>query len=224
MSKGKKRAQAAAAAVIASAGIMVNAAVPSEELNALPTDDAPIVLTLSVDDDGGDDLDEDEAVTDDEEKRRGISARARAWLMRLPVWKRLLLLLPLWLIGGLLIASITSPTWSWVLTAALMVLSLFAALKLAKPELPLREILSRQNLFRLFCGFLSMQVVCLMTDALISSRAVSLLTRFLCAAIAVAVVVAPIVEPGVEELLSPEEEAELHALEDELFEDEEESR
>lgn len=90
----------------------------------------------------------------EEKNRRGT--RVRAWVLRLPVAVRLIVVLPLWFFGKTLTLFLTalwqvlSPLWSaaaGVLLNLLLVLGLAVLIfKLLFPDKPLRELFRKKNI------------------------------------------------------------------------------
>ncbi len=112
----------------------------------------PIVLDLSS-------LPENvsEEASPEEPKKNGIRERLRAAILKLPLWTRILIIVPLQALGaliiwlaGLLAAQLTSSVAGILLptlvAAALTALLFGATAKLLFPDMPWREIFSRRNL------------------------------------------------------------------------------
>ena len=158
----KKRAAAGAAAVLASASLVVGGLFQS------PADllDEPVDSYISsVSDLPDDDLDGSEDDTLPEEKKKSISSRLRARLLALPLAVRAVVFLPLWVIGCGLIGigsalwgGVLSPAVSaalrWVCIAAVMLLALCAGVKALFPSVPIRRILSRRTVTTAVIGML----------------------------------------------------------------------
>ncbi len=137
----------------------------------LPEDGAPnVVYNMTTGLDGADD---DDAGTPEDEsgearRRGGVRAVLRARILRLPLLVRLLVVLPLWALGSVLIAAagaawaLLSPVAGKVAGFALM-LALLAgcfllAAKAAFPDLPLKKLLSRRSLVALLLGAAGLSV------------------------------------------------------------------
>lgn len=142
----RKKAAVAAVTTAAAAGMVTGALfdTPAELMNA-PEPDA-VVEVLSDDGDG----------TGAEETRRSAPAsRVKNWIWSLPAAVRLLVGVPLWALGWVLLSAL-SLLWggaapvverllSW-LCLSLVLLAVFAvSVKAALPDLPLREILRPRN-------------------------------------------------------------------------------
>ena len=94
---------------------------------------------------------------DEDEKKKTLKDMFRAFIQRLPLGVRILVILPLWGIGYALIAMLTAlfepviaPVLAvilkWLLLAGILLLSFFFVKKAIAPDTPLREIFSRRNL------------------------------------------------------------------------------
>jgi len=159
--KRHNRAAASAVAAMTAAGVMVGGAMASPE-DTMGDGPEAIVQTvsispqISVDTDGGDDGAE-EAVAVEEEKKRGRFSTARKALREAPFGVRLRLVVPLWLVGTVAIAFLSS-LWmgvlpplaaaalSWVLTALMAALVFALTVKSVFPDLPLKKILNRRSM------------------------------------------------------------------------------
>ena len=112
----------------------------------------PIIELHQGDDDGG-------SAAPEESRRSGVAAKIREWVMRLPVAVRMLVVVPLWCLGSLLLSAMsvvwlaTGPILSRLLgwgALALVLLAVFAvSVKSAFPDVPLRKILRPGNVFLL---------------------------------------------------------------------------
>lgn len=162
----KKRAAAAAVAVVTSAsmvagGIFQSPADLLEEQDILPqvvyTDDDDL------DSGGGDSGDEDSgdkgSELEEEEEQSGRRAALRQRILQLPYAVRLLVVLPLWALGWLLLTGL-SALWGAVLGKALAWLLLIGALlgafllagKTLFPDLPVKKILNKRSVLGLIIG------------------------------------------------------------------------
>lgn len=159
----------AAVAVVTSASVLVGglfsspaALTEEQELNpaVVYSDDAD----PGSDNDAGteEELEEESA---EEEARPGARARLRQKILQLPLAVRLLVILPLWCVGwliltgaGLLWSAVLSPLGAKVLSWLLLIAALVAAFLLAGktifPDLPLKKILNKRNLLSLVLGAL----------------------------------------------------------------------
>lgn len=141
----KKQAAAAAVAVAAAAG-MVTGAVFDNPGDIVPEAE-PIIEFHQADDDGG--------ASAPEERQKGVAAKIREWILRLPAAVRMLVVVPLWCFGSLLLSALsviwmaTGPFFSRLLgwgALALILLAVFGlSVKAAFPEVPLRKILRPSN-------------------------------------------------------------------------------
>ena len=142
----RKKAAVAAVTTAAAAGMVTGALfdTPAELMNAPEPD--PVVEFLSDDGDG----------TGAEETRRSAPvSRVKNWIWSLPAAVRLLVGVPLWALGWVLLSAL-SLLWggaapvverllSW-LCLSLVLLAVFAvSVKAALPDLPLKEILRPRN-------------------------------------------------------------------------------
>lgn len=143
----KQKAAAAAMAAVAAAGIVTGTVIDN------PTDlmaDTPFAA----------EQDDDAEVTATEEKKSGIAARIRMWLLGLPAAVRMLVGVPLWCIGWVVMTGL-STFWAGALTPlaarllgwlclALMILAVFAlSAKAAFPKVPWKRILRPGNVLLL---------------------------------------------------------------------------
>ena len=141
----KKQAAAAAVAVAAAAG-MVTGAVFDSPGDIVPEAE-PIIEFNQTDDDGG--------AAAPEESRKGVAAKIRQWILGLPAAVRMLVAVPLWCFGSLLLSALsviwmaTGPILSRLFgwgALALILLAVFGlSVKAAFPEVPLRKILRPGN-------------------------------------------------------------------------------
>ena len=94
---------------------------------------------------------------EEEERKKNLKDRFREALLRMPRIVRILLLLPLWCIGTVLLAVLTplfqavlppllNIVLKWLIIAAVLLGLVTAALKLLFPDLPLKKILSKRNI------------------------------------------------------------------------------
>ena len=150
----KKAVAAAVAAAISAAGAVVDASFddPAEILqNATPE---PVVeyVDLADDSDAADAAqDEDKSKKPAQTKPASISER----ILQLPLAVRVLVVLPLWIVGHLvnlaggLLFTALSPFMNWILSFALLALVITVAFTLAVkaifPDLPISKILNRHT-------------------------------------------------------------------------------
>ena len=146
----KKKAAAAAAVTVAAAAGMVTGTVFDSPVDLLQ-EPAPVVSVQAADDDDG---------SVPEERQKGFSARVREWILSLPAAVRMLVGIPLWVLGWVLLTGI-STLWAGVMTPllsrvlgwlclALILLAVFAcSVKAAFPAVPLRKLLKLWNVLLL---------------------------------------------------------------------------
>ena len=148
--KRKDKAARAAAVTVAATGIVTGTLfdTPSELLPDL-TQDATVEEILDDGDDGS-------AISQNEKKRSGVQQRMRTWVLSLPAAVRMLVVLPLWAVGWVimsgvsaLVGTVAAPMAriiSW-LCLSLILLAVFGfSVKAAFPKLPVRKILRPRNL------------------------------------------------------------------------------
>lgn len=163
--KIKKRATASAVAGATALGILLGGTFNSpaelleiEDLNSR-TAITDMLIPESTDDDGAD---EDAAVVG-EERKKNFRARFKERVMAMPYYVRAFVGLPLWCLGwlilsaaGLLWEPVLSPLMSGlvnvVCVAGIVLAALIATVKAAFPDMPIRKILRRQNLYTAFFG------------------------------------------------------------------------
>jgi len=98
----------------------------------------------------------EDAASASEEKQRSVSARIRAWLLGLPAAVRMLVGLPLWCLGWMLLTAL-STFWAgamtplaarllgWVCLAVIILVTFALSVKAAFPNVPFRRILRLRN-------------------------------------------------------------------------------
>jgi len=144
---GKKEKAAAAVVAVAAAAGMVTGTVIESPVE-LVEDVLPITDVQRADED-------DAAVQ--EERQKGPAAKIRLWILGLPAAVRMLVGVPLWLLGWVLLTGlstlwmgVTAPVLSKILgwlCLAVIVLTVFAAsVKSAFPQLRLKQIFRLKNL------------------------------------------------------------------------------
>lgn len=160
--KEKKAAVTSAVAVATVTSMMVGGLfdTPKELLEGELSSPDPIVrdaADLGLDGGGDDDdLEEDDTQDEEDKKRGGVRSLLRARLLRLPLAVRMLVILPTWAVGSLLLTggtallSALSPVLDKVLGAVLLCVLLIGAfllcVKTIFPDLPLKKILNRKTL------------------------------------------------------------------------------
>ena len=160
--KLKKTAAVSAVALLTAASVTTGSLF-STPAALLANDGAASAYTVSVDLDGADDdagAEQDE--NDETKKRGGVRASLRARILRLPLFVRLLVVLPLWALGSVLLAA-AGAAWpllapvlgkvaAWALMLALLVGAFLLAAKAAFPDLPVKKLLNRRSLVALVLG------------------------------------------------------------------------
>ena len=121
LDKMKNKGAAATAATIAAAGLLVGGSFESPA-DILKNDDAalappPIVETLAAEaePDGDGAEDEDAAAEEDKQRKKGVRARTRDLVLRMPLALRACVAVPLWCVGWALI-WIFSLLWTGLLS------------------------------------------------------------------------------------------------------------
>ena len=141
------------AAALMTSGLFKDPAeiVKDEEVYAPPP---PIVETFdrAPADDGSEDV-----IVEEEDEKKTPKDRLRDMLLRMPRAVRIILLLPLWCVGTVLMTVLT-PLFNavlppllnivirWVLIAAILVALAAAACKLIFPDIPLKKVFSKKNM------------------------------------------------------------------------------
>lgn len=161
-SKAKKAAAVSAVALLTAASVATGSLFDSPAA-LLAEDGAPVVYTVSNGvEDAADDADAGETENGETRRRGGARAALSARILRLPLFVRLLVILPLWALGSALIAAagaawtLLSPVMGklagFALLLALLAGTFLAAAKTAFPDLPLKKILNRHSLAALLLG------------------------------------------------------------------------
>ena len=155
----KKRATAAAVAAM-TAGSVVVGGLFSDPDDLLQNDaPAPITATLDASGDGANGDDDSGAATENEEQEAeesGLRDKLRARILALPLWVRLVFILPFWAAGyaitgvaTALWASVLSPLMGsvlgWVVMIAAMVGAFGLAAKAIFPNMPWRKIFNKRS-------------------------------------------------------------------------------
>ncbi len=154
--KGKKAVATSAAAVITAAGVMIAGAVetPSELLSAEEQSSVQTVhKTDAVLADGPDDMEED---TEEDKKQTGWRAAVRKKLLAMPLAVKILVILPLWLLGSAVIAAagalwpLAAPVLSKVLYCVAILIAVFGTFILSAktffPNMPVKKLLNRRTI------------------------------------------------------------------------------
>lgn len=160
----KKTAVTGAIALLTAASVVTGSLFDSPAA-LLPEDGAPsVVYNMTTGLDGAEDDDAGTQEDESEEKNRrgGVRAVLRARILRLPLIVRLLVVLPLWALGSVILAA-AGAAWAllqpvlgqiagFALLLALLVGCFALATKAVFPDLPLRKIFSRRSLVALLLG------------------------------------------------------------------------
>ena len=209
MAKTKKKGSAAAASAVAAvtaAGVLVGGAFSSPD-DILNDDPGAVVQTLDladaqpVVDDGGAPGGGEEEEEGGEEKR-GVYASVRKLVRAAPVGVRAVVAVPLWALGTVVIALVSS-LWSTVLSPvaatvlswlgiALMAVLVFAlAAKTVFPNMPWKKILNRHSILTIvilcfLCGVLDAVLPFFWEDYTQLSKLLKVLGSFVCTGVPVA--------------------------------------
>lgn len=156
--KAARKAAGAAVAFTAAVGVFFSSLFGSpNDLLADPAaaDPPAVVMEISSDDE----IDEEQDGQEEENAEKpGFFARIRMMILHLPLFARVAIGLPLWALGWLVTQAFAAlwktflaPVAGHILTFLIMALVLLAVmtilLKTVFPDLPLKEILSRPNIF-----------------------------------------------------------------------------
>ena len=165
LKKLRKRIVASAVATTTALGVLLGGSFDSPT-DLLSGSNAPadIVISDTLDIQDGDDINE-EGVLPGEEKKKGIRARIRTAVKRLPLAVRAGVGVPLWFGGWLLLGALgflweplLSPLMSALLkaicVAAILAATLVCTVKAVFPDMPVKKILNRKSLFTVSFGAL----------------------------------------------------------------------
>ncbi len=173
----RKRAAAAAVAMVTSASLLVGGIFQSPAALLEDEELIPPAITQDEDDldgpggdgDGGDGGSEDSCGEEESEQEEeetgqgGVRATLRQRVLQLPYAVRLLVILPLWCLGWLLLTgagalwtAVLSPVLgkalAWLLLAAALLGAFLLAGKTVFPDLPVKKILNRRSVLGLIIG------------------------------------------------------------------------
>lgn len=165
MTKKTKEAAAVTAVALLTAASVVTGSLFDTPAALLPDDGAPsVVYQMNTGLDGADDDDANAGEDESEETRRrgGVRAALRERILRLPLVVRLLVILPLWALGSVILAAAgaawtaLSPALGKVAGFAVMLALLLGVFPLGAkeifPDLPVKKLLTRRNLAVLLLG------------------------------------------------------------------------
>lgn len=171
LDKLKNKGTAATAATIAAAGVLIGGSFDAPQ-DILKNDDAalappPIMEVMHTQEAEpepvDDDPDSDDAADEDEQKRKGLRARVRSIILRMPLGVRACVVVPLWCVGWVLLtlgsalwSGVLSPAGSailrWVVLALMILAALTITVKSVFPKTPLKKILNRHTLLWVLGG------------------------------------------------------------------------
>ena len=164
-----RKAAGAAVAFTAAVGVFFSSLFGSpNDLLADPSATEPPAIVMDISSD--DEAEEEQETQEENTEKPGFFARICMMILRLPLFVRVAIGLPLWALGWLVTQAFAAlwnlflaPVAGHILTFLLMALVLLAVMtllvKTAFPDLPLKEILSRPNILTvivscvLFCIF-----------------------------------------------------------------------
>ena len=170
LDKMKNKGAAATAATIAAAGVLIGGSFDAPQ-DILKNDDSalappPIVEVMAAQEaepDTGDDGDEDLVAEEEEQKKKGVRARVRSLVLRMPASVRACVVVPLWAVGWAII-SLASLLWAgvlslagaailrWVVIALMILAALTLTVKAVLPKTPMKKILNRRTLLWVLGG------------------------------------------------------------------------
>ena len=168
LDKMKNKGAAATAATVAAAGVLISGSFEAPA-DILKDNDAalappPIVETLSLEaEPDGDGTDEAAAEEEGEERKKGLRARTRELVRRMPLALRACVAVPLWGVGWL-VTALASALWSavlspvgsaiakWVVIALMLLAAVALTVKTVFPKTPLKKILNRRTLLWVLGG------------------------------------------------------------------------
>ena len=169
LDKMKNKGAAATAATIAAAGLLVGGSFEAPA-DILKDEDAalappPIVETLNaeVEPDGDGAEGEDAAAEEDKQRKKGLRARTRDLVLRMPLALRACVAVPLWGVGWVLLsllsllwAGVLSPVGGaiakWVVIALMLLAAIALTVKTAFPKTPLKKIFNKYTLLWVLGG------------------------------------------------------------------------
>ena len=199
----KGKAAASAVAAVTAAGVLVGGAFADPD-DILSNDPDAIVQTMDagcqIDDDGG--AGPGDGEEEEEESRRGLKGGVRRIVRAAPVEVRALVAVPLWALGTVVIALV-STLWTSVLSPvaatalawlgfALMAVLIFAlAAKTVFPNMPLKKILNKRSILGigilcLIFGVADAALPLFWEDYAALSKVVKLIGSMVCAGVPVA--------------------------------------
>ena len=163
-----KRAAAAGAALLASAGLLLNGmfADPAEIAEKNAYVQAPIITAV----DTQAEAEEEETDTEDKRDKKTFFSRIRAWILHLPLGVRVFIGIPLWAVGwalselfGFLMSTFITPNAAaiirWLVILAVIAGIAILAARVLFPGKKLKDVINRRNFSVLTVGVLVMAVL-----------------------------------------------------------------
>ena len=166
--KARKKVAGAAVAFTAAVGVFFSSLFGSpNDLLVDPAAEPPaVVMEINTEEGSA----EEQEMEEDKKSKPGFFARIRMMILKLPLYIRVAIGIPLWALGWLLTQAFSSlwklllaPVFEQILTFLIMALILLIVMtvliKTVFPDLPLKEILSRPNIMivllacAVFCVF-----------------------------------------------------------------------
>lgn len=167
--KAGRKAAGAAVAFTAAVGVFFSSLFGTpNDLLADPSVTEPPAIVMDISSD--DEAEEEQETQEENTEKPGFFARIRAYILRLPLFVRVAIGLPLWALGWLVtqafaalwklfLAPVTGHILTFLLTALVLLAVMTLLVKTVFPDLPLKEILSRPNILivliacAVFCVF-----------------------------------------------------------------------
>jgi|GEM_PF-1130239 len=162
--RARQTATVSALALLTAASVVTGSLFKTPEA-LLPDDGAPSVvynMTNALDGAEDDDAGVEEDESEESRRRGGVRAVLRARILQLPLIVRLLVVLPLWALGSVILAAagaawtLLSPVLGKIAGFALLLALLIGAFLLAAkalfPDLPIKKVLNRRSLVALVLG------------------------------------------------------------------------
>ena len=167
--KAGRKAAGAAVAFTAAVGVFFSSLFGTpNDLLADPSVTEPPAIVMDISSD--DEAEEEQETQEENTEKPGFFARIRAYILRLPLFVRVAIGLPLWALGWLVtqafaalwklfLAPVAGHILTFLLTALVLLAVMTLLVKTVFPDLPLKEILSRPNILivliacSVFCVF-----------------------------------------------------------------------
>ena len=160
--KAGRKAAGAAVAFTAAVGVFFSSLFGTpNDLLADPSRTEPPAIVMDISSD--DEAEEEQEVQEENEEKPGFFARIRAYILRLPLFVRVAIGLPLWASGWLVtqafsalwklfLAPVAERLLTFLIMAAILMIVAAVVLKLIFPDLSLQEILSKPNILIVLIG------------------------------------------------------------------------